>query len=175
MARAKTRSFGRLSVDRFTLDRGLRLLTAAGMVGFVVIVYVAVVVGGGGLLGLTATPSLWLSVLATAMVAIGFGPVQARVERSLSGALHRDRMSPYQVLAHFPKAATGAYPAVDLPIRMVRGAGRGHRHYPRRALAGGEGPARVGAVGRQSRRTRTIPTRAERPPPGQTNTAHPRK
>jgi len=52
-----------------------------------------------------------LSVLATAMVAIGFGPVQTRVERSLSGALHRDRMSPYQVLAHFPNTATGAYPA----------------------------------------------------------------
>jgi hypothetical protein len=38
MARAKTRSFGRLSVDRFTQDRGPRSLTAAGMVGFVVIV-----------------------------------------------------------------------------------------------------------------------------------------
>ena len=120
MARTKTRSFGRLSVDRFRQDRGLRLLTAGTMVGFVVVVYVVVVVGGGGLLGLTATPSLWLSVLATAMVAIGFGPVQTRVKRSLSGALHRDRMSPYQVLAHFPTTVTGAYPAADLPGRMVR-------------------------------------------------------
>ena len=65
-------------------------------------------------------PALWLSVLATAMVAIAFEPVRTRVKRWLSRALHQDRMSPYQVLARFPKTVTGAYPAEELPARMAR-------------------------------------------------------
>ena len=82
MAGTQTRSFGRPAVRRIKQDRGLRLLTAAAMVGFVVLVYVLVVVGGGELVGQTGAPSLWLSVLATAMVAIAFEPVQTRRQSS---------------------------------------------------------------------------------------------
>ena len=120
MASAHTRSFGRLAVDRIRQDRGLRLMTTAAMVGFVVAVYVLVVVGGGALVGHAGTPGLWLSVLATAVVAIAFEPVRTWVVRRLSRALHRDRLSPYQVLARFPKTVTGAYPAEELPARMAR-------------------------------------------------------
>jgi len=134
-------------------------------VGFVVIVYVAVVVRGWGLLGLTATPSLWLSVLATAMVAIGFGPVQAGVERSLSGALPRDRMSPYQVLAHFPKTATGAHPAVDLPVRMVRVLAEGTGTARAELWLAVKGRLELAAVGRQSRCTRTSRSTRRTPAP----------
>lgn len=90
------------------------------MVAFVVLVYVVVVVGGGVLVGQTAAPSLWLSVLATAVVAVGFGPVRSRVTAWSAKVLHLGRMSPYQVLAHFPETATGAYPAAELPVRVVR-------------------------------------------------------
>lgn len=120
MARARTRSTGRPTVDRIRRDRGLRLLTAAAMVVFVVLVYAVVVLGGGALVGRTGTPSLWLSVLATAIVAIAFEPVRIRVKRLLSRLLHQDRTSPYQVLAHFPKTVTGAYPAEELPARMAK-------------------------------------------------------
>ena len=120
MVRAQMRSFVRVAGDRIRQDRGLRLLTAAAMVGFVVIVYIVVVVGGGELARQTGAPSVWLSVLATAMVAIAFEPVRTHVKRWLSRALHRDRMSPYQVLARFPKTVTGAYPAEELPARMAR-------------------------------------------------------
>lgn len=119
MARAQTWSFGRPAVHRIRQDRGLRLLTAATMVGFVVLIYVLVVVGGGALVGHTGAPSLWLSVLATAIVAIAFEPVQTNVNRRLSAALHQDRMSPYQVLARFPMTVTGAIPAEELPQRMA--------------------------------------------------------
>jgi len=98
---------------------GLRVLTAVAMVGFVVLIYVLVVVGSGALLGHTGAPSLWLSVVATAIVAIAFEPVQNNVNRRLSAALHQDRMSPYQVLARFPMTVTGAIPAEDLPQRMA--------------------------------------------------------
>ena len=120
MARAQTRSFGRVAIDRIRQDRGLRLLTAVAMAGFVVLMYVVVVVGGGALLGQSGSPSLWLSVVATASVAIAFEPVRTRVNRWLSRLLHQDRMSPYQVLTRFPTTVTGAYPAEELPARMAR-------------------------------------------------------
>ena len=120
MAHPRTRSIGRPTVGRIRQDRGLRLLTAAAMVVFVVLVYVVVVLGAGAFLGRTGTPSLWLSVLATAIVAIAFEPVRTKVQRLLSRVLHQDRTSPYQVLAHFPKTVTGAYPAEELPVRMAR-------------------------------------------------------
>jgi signal transduction histidine kinase len=101
-------------------DRGLRLLVALVMVCFVIGVYALVVVGGGKLLGRTGAPSLWLSVLATAIVAIAFEPIRLRVKRWLSRALHQDRISPYQVLAHFPKTVTGAFRAEELPGRMAK-------------------------------------------------------
>ena len=76
MAQERTRSFARVAVDRIRQDRGLGLLTAVAMVAFVVLVYVVVVIGVGALLGRTGSPSLWLSVLATAIVAIAFEPVR---------------------------------------------------------------------------------------------------
>jgi len=105
--------------------RGLRVVTAVAMVSFVVVVYVVVVVGGGALLGHTRTPSLPLSVLATAIVAIAFEFVQRNVNRGLSRAMHQDRLSPYQVLAHLPKTVTGAYPADGLPVQMAMVLGEG--------------------------------------------------
>lgn len=52
-----------------------------GLAGFVVGVYVVVVLGGGALIGNTESSSVLLSVLATAAVALGFAPVQAALER----------------------------------------------------------------------------------------------
>ena len=101
-------------------DRGLRLLVAISMIVFVIAVYALVVVGGGELLGRTGTPSLWLSVLATAIVAISFEPVRLAVQRWFARALHQDRTSPYQVLARFPKTVTGAIRAEELPARMAQ-------------------------------------------------------
>ena len=55
--------------DRIRVGGGVGLITATGMAVFVVLVYIAVVLGGGALLGRTGSPSVWLSVLATAIVA----------------------------------------------------------------------------------------------------------
>ena len=107
-------------VDRLRHDRGLRPLLAAAMVAFVLVVYLTVVVGGGLVLGYSGGPSLWLSVFATAIVAIAFEPVRRRVKRWLAHLLKRDRMSPYQVLAHFPKSLTGAVSAEALPGRIAK-------------------------------------------------------
>ncbi|MGH8939088.1 MAG: hypothetical protein ACRDV2_07030, partial [Actinomycetes bacterium] len=100
-------------------DRRARLLVLAGLAGFVVGVYVVVVLGGGALLGRTESPSLLLSVLATAVVALGFGPVQARLESGATQLVHAGTESPYDVLSRFCETVAGGYSAEDLPARMA--------------------------------------------------------
>jgi signal transduction histidine kinase len=120
MAQERTRSLARVAMNRIRQDHGLSLLTALAMAAFVVLVYVVVVIGIGALLGRTGSPSVWLSVLATAIVAIAFEPARRGVRRWFSRALGHDRLSPYQVLARFPATVTGAYPAEELPARMAK-------------------------------------------------------
>ena len=56
------------------------LLVLGGLTLFVALTYVVIVLGGGALVGHTTSPQLGLSVLATAVVALGFDPVQTRLE-----------------------------------------------------------------------------------------------
>ncbi|TIC87516.1 sensor histidine kinase [Nocardioides sp. GY 10113] len=88
--------------------------------GFVVLSYVVVVVGGGALLGDTSAPRLGLSVLATAVVALGFDPVAAGARRMASRAVAGRRPSPYDALRRFTGAVAGTGPAEDLPERLAR-------------------------------------------------------
>ena len=95
-----------------------RLVLILGVAGFVVWVYVVVVLGGGALIGHTDSPSVPLSVLATTVVALLFARVQAALERAttrwgLGGA------TPYDVLSHFSDAVTSAYTTDELPARMA--------------------------------------------------------
>ena len=53
-----------------------------GLAGFVVWVYVVVVLGGGALIGRTDSPSVPLSVLATTVVALSFARVQEALGRA---------------------------------------------------------------------------------------------
>ncbi len=95
-------------------------LVLAGLTVFVVLVYVVVVLGGGLLIGHTASPSVPLSVLATAVVALAFEPVQARVEAFASRTVHGGVASPYDVLSRFSETVSGSYAAEELPSRMAR-------------------------------------------------------
>src|SRR6478609_10352898 len=55
-------------------------IVLGGLSTFVVVTYVVIVLGGGLLVGRTDAPDLALSVLATAVVALAFDPVQTRLE-----------------------------------------------------------------------------------------------
>jgi signal transduction histidine kinase len=97
---------------------GSKVVVFLGLAGFVVWVYVVVVLGGGALIGQTDSPSVPLSVLATTVVALLFARVQAALERAttrwgLVGA------TPYDVLSHFSDAVTSAYATDELPARMA--------------------------------------------------------
>ena len=120
MARRAQRSFARRTLDRIRRDGGLSVITGVVMAVLVVLVYVLIVPVGGALIGQTGSPSLWLSVLATALVAIGFEPVRRAVSRALAGALRQDRRTPYQILAGFATSLTGRFPAEQLPGRMAK-------------------------------------------------------
>ncbi len=95
-------------------------LVLLAMVLFVAAVYVVVVRGGGALIGQTDSPHLGLSVLATAIVALGFGPVLARVRRLAANLAQGGRAAPYEVLTRFLAQVTEAYPTEEVPVRMAR-------------------------------------------------------
>ncbi|MEQ6902656.1 ATP-binding protein [Nocardioides sp. YIM 152588] len=88
--------------------------------GFVVLSYLVVVVGGGALLGDSSSPHLGLSVLATAIVALGFDPVAAGARRAASRVVAGRRPSPYDALRRFTSAVTGTGTVEELPARLAR-------------------------------------------------------
>jgi signal transduction histidine kinase len=120
------RGRGVAMVRRPVLGRlSAHLLEAVGLAGFVLGVYVVVVLGGGALVGRTSSPSLPLSVAATTIVALAFEPVQRRVQATSSGLLSGGQSSPYDVLRRFPETATGSYPTEELPAEMAKLLGEG--------------------------------------------------
>jgi signal transduction histidine kinase len=97
-----------------------RLVVTGALACFVVALYVAVVLGGGAVIGQTDSPSLPLSVVATAAVALLFAPAQSAIERIASRLGHPAAATPYEVLTRFSQALTGGYGSAELPARMSR-------------------------------------------------------
>jgi len=97
---------------------GAGAAVAVGLLAYSAAVYAVVVLGGGRLVGRGGSPNLWLSVLATAVVALGFEPVQLRLQRIVA-RLMRTPASPYEVLRRFADTTRNAS-SDDLPARMAR-------------------------------------------------------
>ena len=95
-------------------------LVLAGLASFVLLVYGVLVLGLGALIGHTDSPDVALSVLATAVVALGFDPVQTRLEGIVAQSVPGSQPSPYEVLRAFSATVTGSQPAEQLPERMAR-------------------------------------------------------
>ena len=73
------------------------------LAAFITLVYVAIVVVLGGLIG-AANESLGLSIVATAIVAVAFQPVRERVQRVANRFVYGERATPYEVLAQVQRA-----------------------------------------------------------------------
>ena len=73
-----------------------RTLVAVVLVGFITLVYAAVVVGVGSLVG---GSSVGWSIVATALVAVVFEPVRDRVQRWVNRLVLGRRATPYEVLS----------------------------------------------------------------------------
>src|SRR6478609_3194250 len=84
-----------------------KTLVYGSLAVFITGVYVAIVVGLGSLAQRGARPSLALSIAATAVVAVAFQPVRARVQRLANRLVYGRRATPYEVLADFAGRTCG--------------------------------------------------------------------
>jgi signal transduction histidine kinase len=91
------------------------------LAAFITAVYVAIVVGIGTAIGQgSSKPNLGLSILATAVVAVAFQPVRARVQRLANRLIYGKRATPYEVLSEFSSRMAQGYASEDLLPRMAR-------------------------------------------------------
>jgi signal transduction histidine kinase len=95
-----------------------RALVVGALGVFITAVYVGVVVGLGALVGETH-PSVWLSIFATALVAVAFQPVRDRVTRVVNRLVYGSRATPYEVLADFASSMSGTYTTAELLPRIA--------------------------------------------------------
>ena len=103
-------------------DRRVALVVLGGTFLSVCAVYVVVVLGGGLLIGHTDSPHVGLSILATAIVALGLEPLRSWLEGVAKRWVQGDRATPYDVLSRFTESLTGEIEPdhVELPLRMAR-------------------------------------------------------
>jgi signal transduction histidine kinase len=66
-----------------------------------------------------------LSLVATAVVAVEFQPVRARVQAFANRLVYGDRATPYEVLSRFAEDVAGTYSADEVLLRMARVLGEG--------------------------------------------------
>ncbi len=97
-----------------------RTLVYGSLAVFITAVYVGIAVGIGALIGGGGKPNLGLSILATAIVAVGFQPVRERVQRVANRLVYGKRATPYEVLSQFSGRVSESYAADDVMPRMAR-------------------------------------------------------
>jgi signal transduction histidine kinase len=102
-----------------------RALVYGALASFITVVYVAIVVGIGRLVGSGNRPNLALSILATAVVAVAFQPVRERVQRFANRLVYGRRASPYEVMAGFADQMAGTLSVDDVLPQMAEAAARG--------------------------------------------------
>jgi signal transduction histidine kinase len=97
-----------------------RTLVFGSLAVFITAVYVGIAVGIGALVGGGGKPNLGLSILATAIVAVGFQPVRERVQRVANRLVYGKRATPYEVLSQFSERVAESYASDDVMPRMAR-------------------------------------------------------
>ena len=123
-----------------------KTLVYGSLAAFITAVYVAIVVGLGALVAQhgARVELLALSIAATAVVAVAFQPVRARVQHLANRLVYGKRATPYEVLAQFAGRTAGTYATEELLPAHGADPGRGHRRLPGGRMA----PGRRGVPGR---------------------------
>jgi len=101
-----------------------RTLTYAVLAALISAVYLALVVGIGSLVGRGNSANVFLSVIATAIVALAFQPVRTRLQHLADRLVYGRRASPYEVLSEMSRRVAEAY-GEDLLPRMAQVLARG--------------------------------------------------
>ena len=97
-----------------------RTLVYGALALFITAVYVGIAVGFGALVGGGGKPNLALSVVATAIVAVGFQPVRARLQKVANRLVYGARATPYEVLSQFSDRVAESYAVDDVLPRMAQ-------------------------------------------------------
>ena len=93
------------------------------LAAFITVVYVAVVVGLGRVIG--SSNNVALSIAATAVVAIAFQPVRQLVQRYANRLIYGKRATPYEVMAGFSHRVAGTLSVEQVLPEMAEAAARG--------------------------------------------------
>jgi signal transduction histidine kinase len=108
--------------------------------------YIGVVVGLGALVGRTAGRDLFLSLVATAIIAVLFQPLRLGLQRAANRLVYGRRQTPYDSLAGFTRHLAESYSIERVLPRMAQALGEGIRGRAASVTLGnGSGP-RVGAA-----------------------------
>jgi signal transduction histidine kinase len=121
----------------------------AALAVFITVVYLAIVIGVGALVGQHSNAVL--SAVAAAVVAIAFQPARRRAQRLADRVVYGKRATPYEVLSEFSDRLADTLATDDLLPRMAR------------ILAEGTGAARADVwlkTGRELRPAATFPLEA---------------
>ncbi len=97
-----------------------RTVVYGSLAVFITAVYVGIAVGFGALIGGGGKPNLGLSILATAIVAIGFQPVRERLQKVANRLVYGKRATPYEVLSQFSERVAESYAVDEVMPRMAR-------------------------------------------------------
>ena len=89
----------------------------------VTVIYVAIVVGIGTLVG--SGGSAFLSAVAAAVVALLFQPLRRRAQHFANRIVYGDRATPYEVLSGFSERLADTYSVDDVLPRLARVLGEG--------------------------------------------------
>ena len=90
----------------------------AVLAAFITVVYIALVVGVGTIVGNRRSPLL--SAVAAAIVAVAFQPARQAARRVANRVVYGKRATPYEVLSGFTERAAEAYSSEDVLPRLVR-------------------------------------------------------
>jgi signal transduction histidine kinase len=88
------------------------------LAAFITAIYVGIVIGIGSLVG--GRGNLFLSIVATAVVAVAFQPIRARARHFANRLVYGKRATPYEVLSTFSDQLGEGYSTEDILPRIVR-------------------------------------------------------
>ena len=104
-----------------------RALTYGALAVLATVLYVALVLGVGTLLGRTAGTNLVLSIVATALVAVAFQPLRQWLHASANRVVYGRRQAPYESLSGFTRQLADTYVIEQVLPRMVDALAEGLR------------------------------------------------
>ena len=102
-----------------------KTLVVGALAVFVTLVYLAVVVGIGALVGTRGRPNIALSIAATAIVAVAFQPLRERARRFANRLVYGRRATPYEVLSEFSGRIGESFAMEDVLPRTATILGEG--------------------------------------------------